>query len=147
LAATIPITPDTRTPCGLKLGESVRVVGQTSREELGEFFAQASVHAVPSLFETTGLVSLEAALSGCNVVTTEVGYAREYFEDMAWYCAPYDLGSIRSAVLAAINAPPQDELRRRVLDRHTWAHTGAATAAAYRDLGNHSLDDNDRLAS
>ena len=73
-------------------------------------------------------------MSGCNVVTTSVGYAREYFEDMAWYCTPYDFRSIRSAVLAALSAPPQDILRQRILERYTWEHTATATAAAYREL-------------
>jgi glycosyltransferase involved in cell wall biosynthesis len=122
-----------------EVGEGVRVVGQTSHDELGELYGRARVHAVPSLFETTGLVSLEAGLSGCNVVSTEVGYAREYFEDMAWYCDPYDLESIRSAVLAAFRSPPRPELRRRILERYTWEHTAAATAAAYRDLVSRGL--------
>ena len=115
-------------------GGAVRVVGQTPHDELKDFYARARVHAVPSGFETTGLVSLEAAIAGCNVVTTEVGYAREYFGDMAWYCAPRDPDSIRSAVLAALAAPPRDTLRRRILDRYTWDHAAAATAAAYREL-------------
>jgi glycosyltransferase involved in cell wall biosynthesis len=113
---------------------AVRVVGQTSHDELKDFYARARVHAVPSGFETTGLVSLEAALAGCNVVTTEVGYAREYFEDMAWYCSPHDQASIRAAVTAALAGPPRNGLRQRILDRYTWEHTAAATVAAYREL-------------
>jgi glycosyltransferase involved in cell wall biosynthesis len=98
------------------------------------------------MFETTGLVSLEAALSGCAVVTTEMGYAREYLEDMAWYCDPYDLESIRTAVLNALDAPPQRDLRQRILDRYTWEHTASATAAAYRELVSHRHANNDRSA-
>jgi glycosyltransferase involved in cell wall biosynthesis len=115
-------------------GEEVTVVGPISHEELHAFYARARVHAVPSLFETTGLVSLEGALSGCNVVSTEVGYARAYLGDLAWYCNPYDLASIRSAVGQALAAPPQPDLREHVLGSYTWEHTAEATAAAYRDL-------------
>lgn len=118
-------------------GEWVRVLGHKDQSELVDLYGRSRVHALPSTFETTGLVSLEAALSGCNVVTTEVGYTREYFEDLAWYCTPDDVRGIRAAVLAALAAAPQDLLRQRILERYTWEHTAAATAAAYRDLVGH----------
>ena len=92
------------------------------------------MHATPSLFETTGLVSLEAALGGCNVVTTSRGHAREYLGDLAWYCDPGDTSSIRRAVLAAYEAPIQDTLSKHVLDNFTWDHTARATLAGYRLL-------------
>lgn len=115
-------------------GESVQIVGHTPHDRLSDYYARARVHALPSGFETTGLVSLEAAMCGCNLVTTNVGYAREYLGDLAWYCNPHDHDSIRTAVLAALAAPPQDGLRPRILDRYTWDHAAAATAAAYREL-------------
>ncbi len=118
-------------------GEWVRVLGHKDQGELVDLYGRARIHALPSAFETTGLVSLEAALSGCNVVTTEVGYTREYFEDLAWYCSPDDVRGIRAAVLAALAAPPQDLLRQRILERYTWEHTAEATAGAYRDLVGH----------
>jgi glycosyltransferase involved in cell wall biosynthesis len=115
-------------------GATVTLLGQTPQESLKDVYARARVHAMPSGFETTGLASLEAAVSGCNVVTTNVGYAREYLGDLAWYCAPHDPASIRSAVIEALAAPPQHALRERVLDQYTWDQTAAATAAAYREL-------------
>ncbi len=121
-------------------GPDVRVVGYVPHRELAEHYGSAQVHALPAMFETTGLVSLEAALSGCNVVTTEVGYAREYLGDLAWYCDPHDPKSIRSAIMAALAAKPsQSELRSHVLARYTWEHAATATATAYRDLLHHQL--------
>ena len=73
--------------------------------ELARLYAAAKVHVLPSYFETTGLVSLEAGVAGCNVVTTSRGFARDYFQDLAWYCDPDDLASIRSAVAEAYAAP------------------------------------------
>jgi glycosyltransferase involved in cell wall biosynthesis len=60
-------------------------------KELISLYQGAKVHILPSWFETTGLVSLEAALCGCNIVTTSRGYARDYFQNMAWYCDPLSL--------------------------------------------------------
>jgi glycosyltransferase involved in cell wall biosynthesis len=92
------------------------------------------------MFETTGLVSLEAALSGCNVVSTVAGYAREYLQDLVSYCEPHDVTSIRDAVLTALSSPQQTGLRQRILDNYTWEHAASATAAAYYDLLNRRLN-------
>ena len=122
-----------------KAGALVRLLGPVPDSQLPCVYGGARVHAIPSRFETTGLVSLEAALSGCNIVSTAAGFAREYFGNLAWYCDPYDLKDIRSAVLSALNASPRSALRKRVLEHYTWAHTAAATADAYRDLLNRRL--------
>ncbi len=102
--------------------------------ELADLYRHARVHVLPSWFETTGLVSLEAALSGCSVVTTSRGFAREYLEDLAWYCDPADSGSVLSAVQSAWASPPDPALRQRVLEHYTWRHVAEATMAAYRTL-------------
>ena len=115
-------------------GRGVRILGYVPDARLPELYSRAQIHAIPSRFETTGLVSLEAALCGCNIVTTRAGYAREYFEDDAWYCDPYDPHSIREAVVAALSAPPPESLRKRILARYTWEQTALETADAYREL-------------
>lgn len=102
--------------------------------ELANTYARFRVHALPSYFETTGLVSLEAGLMGCNVVTTSRGYATEYFSDLAWYCDPDDPSSIRQAVVDAYNAPLELRLRARILERYTWTRTAEETATAYAEL-------------
>jgi glycosyltransferase involved in cell wall biosynthesis len=115
------------------------VVGP-SNDELVDLYHAARVHVIPSWFETTGLVSLEAALAGCNVVSTNRGYAREYFGDFAWYCDPAKPESIRGAVEQAWNSGPRPELREHVLNRYTWKHVAEATLAAYHEaLARHGV--------
>ena len=89
---------------------------------------------LPSWFETTGLVSLEAALSGCSIVSTSRGHAREYLDRFATYCDPGRPDSVLAAVRQAWAAPPSPELRQRILDRYTWSHVAEATVAAYATL-------------
>jgi glycosyltransferase involved in cell wall biosynthesis len=107
---------------------------------LPDLYRGARVHVLPTWFETTGLVSLEAALSGCSVVSTSRGHAREYFGDLAWYCDPRDPSSILNAVRQGWATPPAVELKQRVLERYTWRHVAEATAAAYRALLEQSSD-------
>ncbi len=108
--------------------------GEVTEDEATALLGAAKVHVLASWFETTGLVSLEAALAGCNVVSTARGYAREYLGEHAWYCDPADPVSIRGAVVAAWNAPSRTELRAHVLAHYTWDHVGRETAAAYEAL-------------
>jgi glycosyltransferase involved in cell wall biosynthesis len=100
-------------------------------EDLPGVYALAAVHALPSWRETPGLVSLEAAASGCRVVTTTLGSAREYFGDFAWYCHPASVASIRAAVDTALHAPRTPALRGHVLEHYTWTRAAEATLAAY----------------
>jgi glycosyltransferase involved in cell wall biosynthesis len=117
-----------------RTGGRVEILPGIPHDELAPLYRSAKVHVLPSLFETTGLVSLEAALCGCNIVTTDRGYARDYFGNLAWYCNPDDPASIRQAVEQAHAAPFRAELRERVLATYTWEHTAQATAEAYRSV-------------
>lgn len=101
-------------------------------EELASGYAAAKVHALPAWFETPGLSTLEAAAAGCNIVTTDRGTAREYLGDVAWYCDPPDVESIRTAVLAAYEAPRSGQLRELVRERHTWHRAAESTLDGYR---------------
>lgn len=120
--------------CEAEAGANVRMLGGVPHEELPRLYRQARVHALPTFYETTGLVSLEAALSGCSIVTTSRGHAREYLGDHAWYCDPDDLESIRRAVRAALEAPASRDLADLIRSRYTWAHTARATYGAYQTV-------------
>jgi glycosyltransferase involved in cell wall biosynthesis len=102
--------------------------------DLPSLYRTARVHVLASWFETTGLVSLEASISGCNVVSTSRGYAREYLGDDAWYCDPERPDSIRAAIDAAWMAPYAEALADRIRKQFTWTHTAEATLAGYRTV-------------
>jgi len=108
-------------------------LGTVPHKDLPKFYAAAKVHALPSYRETPGLANLEAGAMGCNIVTTTVGSAHEYFGDDAWYCDPEDIGSIESAVCAAYNAARSDNLQKRVLNRYTWEEAARQTKLAYEE--------------
>jgi len=129
-----PHHPDYSRLCEREGRGWVEFTGRVSLDDLAASYRSARVHALASWFETTGLVSLEAALSGCSVVTTSRGHAREYLGDLARYCDPADEGTIRRAVLAAWDEPPGPALAQRVLDNYTWDHAAVATLEAYQQV-------------
>lgn len=101
---------------------------------LADAYAAARVHALPSLFESVGLSSLEAALGGANIVSTQECAIDEYLGRAAWYCDPYAVESIKDAVAAAYAAPLQPELGRYVAEHFGWSRVGALTVRAYEQV-------------
>lgn len=97
-------------------------------------YAAARIHVLPSWFETPGLASLEAALSGCNVVVTPGGTTREYFGNLVDYCDPSNVDSIREAVLSSLEKDPDPKLKDHVLQNFTWEKTAWETLRAYEML-------------
>lgn len=105
-----------------------------NENELASAYAGARVHALVSWYETPGLASLEAALAGCKIVSTDRGSAREYFQDRAYYCQPDDEKQIVRSIAAAWQGTSNTDLQRHVLQNYTWEQTAAITYAAYRRL-------------
>lgn len=112
-------------------GQKVLFIDTLNHAELASAYAAARVHALVSWYDTPGLVSLEAALAGCTIVSTNRGSAREYFEDKAFYCDPGDLTSIAQAVSAAWDAVKDNRLKEWVLANYTWERAAEITTEAY----------------
>lgn len=117
-------------------GQKVLFIDRLNPGELASAYAAARVHALASWYDTPGLVSLEAALAGCIIVSTDRGSAREYFEDKVFYCDPASQASIIQAVDAAWNAEKDIGLRERVLANYTWERVAEITKEAYRKIVN-----------
>lgn len=126
-----PHHPDYLEACARAATDNVTLLPGVEHDELPDLYARHRTHVLASWYETTGLVSLEAAASGCTIVTTDRGHAREYFVDDARYCDPDRPGSIRDAVLAALADTPSPTLLDRIGTDYTWAETARQTLAAY----------------
>jgi glycosyltransferase involved in cell wall biosynthesis len=71
---------------------------------------------------------------GCNLVITDKGDTREYFEDYAWYCDPASPASIFEAVEKAAGSGFRWALGEKILTQYTWSHTAERTLEAYREV-------------
>lgn len=111
---------------------NVRFMDRVPIDELLACYAQAKVHVLPSWFETTGLSSVEAAAMGCNVVVTDKGDVKEYFEEDAFYCQPASPESILEAVENASRSDFNERLRQRILKDYTWQQAAKQTLKAYQ---------------
>lgn len=120
--------------CANIANSNVFFTGELNDQQLAYLYRRARIHVLPSIYETPGLSSLEAALFGCPVVTTSIGAVREYFGDNAFYCNPYDYASIKEAVAKAWRAPKNELFSQYVREHYTWEVASRMTLAVYRKL-------------
>lgn len=120
--------------CKKTAAPNIHFIDRLSQEELVFYYKQAKIHILPSWFETCGLSSLEAAVMGCNVIVTDRGYTREYFENYAIYCDPASPASILEAVRQASVAKPSQQLCDKILNNYTWQLAASRAAQAYKQM-------------
>lgn len=83
--------------------KNIEILGFVSDDELCMLYDKAKVFALPSINEGVGLVALEAAMHGCNIVITNLGGPKEYYpKGMAQLVNPYSIDDIGQAILKAL---------------------------------------------
>lgn len=107
-------------------------VERLSNEMLASAYAACRVHALPSWYELPGLVSLEAARYGTNIVVTDYGTARDYFGDAAYYCDPKSPETLRDAV--DIAASERGKSADIVARDFTWRANATRTLQVYEEI-------------
>lgn len=98
----------------------IEILGFVCDDELSSLYNRAKVFALPSINEGVGLVALEAAICGCNIVITNLGGPKEYYEKgTAELVNPYDINDIGKAVLKALeNTTAQPKLRNTLIKKY-----------------------------
>jgi len=107
------------------------IAGPVDPQRLPCLYRIAKVHALVSWMETPGLSSLEAAASGCQVLITGKGDTYEYFGDMAEYCNPDSVASIRQGLIRAYERTPDHAAMSSLRERCTWEAAAKATLEGY----------------
>lgn len=120
--------------CKLEGAENCEFLGQIDHEKLPQFYKLCRVHILASWMETPGLSSLEAGIMRSNVVVTRKGDTEDYFKNLAFYCEPDNLLSIRIAVESAYNVSFNDQLYKRIMENYTWEDTARETLKGYESI-------------
>ncbi|WP_027482710.1 glycosyltransferase family 4 protein [Deinococcus pimensis] len=117
--------------------DRVRHVGAlpSGSPELGDAYRAAHAHALVSINETTGLVSLEAGLTGANLVVGRCPPVEEYFGDLAFIAEPTDLDDVAWALDRAMRLPRDfHDQARRIRERYSWDRVASVTLGVYREV-------------
>lgn len=131
IGATAPNHKDYYARIKKEAGDRVTILGSMTQEELRVYYKLCRVHVLASWMETCGLASLEAAAMGANIVITNRGDTKEYFQEDAFYCEPDDVRSIRDVILKAYQAPPPFSLQERVRRCYVWDLVAKETLKGY----------------
>ncbi len=83
---------------GIDAHSSVQTKGQLSQGEMRQLLSRASIYVATSKYEPFGLAPLEAALSRCALVASDIPSFREIWNDAAFYFVPGDIDSLRNAL-------------------------------------------------
>lgn len=116
----------------IKGNSNIEYIEQIPNEDLYQLYKVCKVSVLPSWFETPGLVSLEAAVMGCNIVVSDKGTTKDYFEKYAYYCDVMDSSSIRKQIDLAYNADFDENFREKIINDYTWERAAEMTLVGYK---------------
>ena len=83
--------------------KNIKYLGRISDEELISWYKRCKVFALPSLLEGVGMVALEAAAFGAEVVLTNLGAPKEYWHGHAELVNPYSVDEIGKAIVKCLH--------------------------------------------
>ncbi len=96
----------------------IEILGRVSDDRLKDLYSRAKVFALPSIREGVGLVALEAASYGCDIVITNIGGPKEYFLPYAIAVNPRSVDEIGMAVKKFLDGETfQPELKKQISSR------------------------------
>lgn len=114
---------------------NISYLGRVSDEKLISLYNEAKVFALPSINEGVGLVAVEAAACGCDIVVTKVGGPKEYYNGMAHEVDPLSIDDIGCAILEALRATDtQPALREHIIKNFSLDSCVHQLAESYQKL-------------
>lgn len=100
--------------------DNITYLGRISDDRLLQLYHEAKVFALPSINEGVGMVAVEAAACGCDIVITEKGGPKEYYKGMAKIVNPYSVEEIGTSILESLaGATFQPQLREYILNNYS----------------------------
>lgn len=113
----------------LGIADRVEFAGTLPKREVAELMRRARLVVVPSRFETSGVVAIEALASGAPVVASRVGALPELLAESGGALVPPD---DPAALAAAIRAGAENGVAERIRERHSRAQVGRELDEIYR---------------
>ena len=115
----------------------VYFTGNISPDDLFSLYKRAKVHALPSFMDTTGLATLEALMSGVQIVVSNERFCpiKYYkFDELGFVCNPYDIKTIETAILEAYAHPKNITLSEDYLKFHSYETVANMTFEVYERM-------------
>ena len=124
-----------------RLGNRVCFTGPVADNVLKQYYVNASLLILPSLYEGFGLPPLEAMACGCPTIVSHVASLPEVCGDATLYCDPYNINDIAAKILLLLSEPElQDKLREKGLEqarKFTWDKSAQETLSVIEKVLSH----------
>lgn len=115
--------------------DNIEYLGKLTDEQLCNYYMKAKVFALPSISEGVGMVALEAACYGCNIVITKVGGPKEYFSSFSEIVDPYSVDSIGQGILKALSDNENNaKVREHVINNYNLSHCVDMLIESYKKV-------------
>jgi D-inositol-3-phosphate glycosyltransferase len=126
--------------------------GPVSQADLPLYFSAADICAVPSAYESFGMVALEAMACQTPVVGFAVGGLEATVKDRqtGFLAAPGSRHHFSQALYAALTSPNLETMGRRarlMAHRFTWSGAAGASVAAYEEAASARLAQYEHVSS
>lgn len=124
----------------LEIDDCVGFAGRVDQKDLPYYYSAADALVVASLYESFGLVALEAMSCGTPVVSTEVGGMRTLVRHGETGCLVRDdtVSGMGHSILDILNHPRtyarRSQAIRNSISRFSWEHIAASMVEGYADL-------------
>jgi len=122
------------------LEKNIIFIGSKKQDQLKKFYSAADAVIVPSLYESFGLVVLEALACGTPVLVSQIGKMKTIVkEGMNGFCfQPNRPESIATTVEYFYRHKHQlwsvERIRRDIVEKFSWEKTGEETFCAFQEF-------------
>jgi glycosyltransferase involved in cell wall biosynthesis len=99
--------PDAAAGDGRMAADHLVMLGRLDEPAMADWLARAAVYALPARYEPFGLSVLEAALSGCALVLSDIPSLRELWDGAAAFVDPDDAAAFSAALRRAVEDKPE----------------------------------------
>jgi glycogen(starch) synthase len=118
-----------------EISSNVHLKPEQDERGLAQTLARAGIYAATSQYEPFGLAPVEAALSGCALVASDIPSFRELWGGAAVFFRNNDADSLRQAVESLVRDPALRRQQANLAYRHARQRfTAERMVAAYMDL-------------
>ncbi len=114
---------------------SVVYLGKQDAMQLRELYSRTAIYIATSCYEPFGLAPLEAALSGCALVLSDIATLREIWGDAAEFYPSGDARALEHTLRSlALDPGRVEDLAARALARALTRYTANAMVARHEAL-------------
>jgi glycosyltransferase involved in cell wall biosynthesis len=109
-------------------------LGRLSAAETRRWMAEAAIFASPARYEPFGLSVLEAALSGCALILSDIPTYRELWDGVATFIDPDDAPGLRRAIRMLTDMPELTASDGAKARQRALAYSAETMGKAYLEL-------------